>query len=106
MHLDMFPPLIRFVVKWTAIGVAAGLLTLAALLHADAGGLGQLIQRSQSPWIALYILGLSFGGLGGPVVLAIAVLLRRDFGGEGARNSRLERWKAGGSAEIEEDRPS
>jgi hypothetical protein len=107
-HVDVMkglPPLILFVIKWTAIGIAGGLLALLVVLFFDVGGLGSLVQRSSTPWLAVYVLAMSFAGTGGPVALTFAVLLCKDFGGKGPGNSRLERWKAGLSAEVDEDRP-
>ena len=96
------PPLIRFVVKWIVVGVGAGWAFAAALLLADVGGMGSLVWRSSSPGAVLFILGLSFGITSAQITLLAAVLLRSDFGGKGpAGLSRLERWKAGYSAEID-----
>ncbi len=105
MKLRSAPPLIRFLLKWTGIGMAGGLLVLALVLYFDIGGLGALVLRSSSPWLALYVLAMSFAGTGGPVAVTAAVLLGSDFSSGRSYNSRLARWKAGHSAEIEEDRP-
>jgi len=99
------PPLVRFLLKWTAIGTGTGWLFLAALLLSDTGGLGSALMRSANPWIVLYILALSFAITFSQATLLIAVLLRDDFGEQSPGSSRLERWKAGESAEIDGDRP-
>lgn len=106
LRADVMPPLIRFVLKWTLIGVLAGWAFLALFLWLDIGGVGSLVWHSPSSMVALYVLAVSFAVTSGPVVLAAAVLLRKDFGGAGGSgNTRLERWKSGRSAEIDPDRP-
>lgn len=96
------PPLIRFVMKWILVGVGAGWALVAALLIADVGGMGGLVWRSSSPGTVLFILALSFGITSAQITLLAAVLLRSDFGGRGpAGLSRLERWKAGFSGEVD-----
>jgi hypothetical protein len=96
------PPLIRFVLKWTVVGVAVGWAFLAALFVLDVGGIGGLLWRSTSPGTVIFIMALSFGISAAQITLLAAVLLRSDFGGNGpAGMSRLERWKAGHSAEVE-----
>jgi hypothetical protein len=98
------PPLIVFLAKWTGIGIAAGLVALALFLALDVGGVASVLWRSQSPWTAIYVLAVSFACTGGSVSMAAAVLLRSDFGGTGGGgNSRLDRWRAGHSAELPED---
>ena len=99
------PPLIKFLLNWTAVGIGAGWLFLAALLLTDTGGMGGLIARADDPATALVILALSFGITFAQITLLTAVLLRDDFGGDGNGGTRLERWKAGHSAEIDRDRP-
>lgn len=104
--LVIMPPLIRFLLKWSLIGMAAGWVFVALLLLADTAGLRGLLMRSDHPFIALLILGMSFGVSFGQVTVLAAVLLRNDFGGKGhSGNDRLERWKAGQSAELERDMP-
>lgn len=101
------PPLIRFLLKWSLIGVAAGWVFAALLLVTDTGGIGSLWLRSEQRLVSLLVLGLSFGVTFAQVTVLAAVLLRSDFGGGqgGDGNSRLARWKAGGSAELERDAP-
>jgi hypothetical protein len=105
MRLSHLPPLVLFVLKWTTVGVVGGLVALATILYFNVAGLGQLVQRSSSSWLALYVLGMSFAGLGGPVAVTIAVLLNANFG-KRPFNERLERWRAGASASLDEDRPA
>lgn len=98
------PPLIRFVIKWTGIGIGMGWAFLAALLLLDVGGIGGLLWRSSSPGTVIFIMALSFGITAAQITLMAAVLLRSDFGGDGpAGMSRLERWKAGHSAEVDHE---
>lgn len=100
------PPLVRFVLKWSLIGMAAGWVFVGLLLLADTAGLRGLLMRAEHPLIALLILGMSFSVSFGQVTVLAAVLLRSDFGGTGhSGNDRLERWKAGQSAEVERDAP-
>jgi hypothetical protein len=99
-------PLIRFLLKWSLIGVGAGWVFAGLLLVADVGGIGSLWLRSDSRLMTLVILGLSFGVTFAQVTVLAAVLLRSDFGGQGGGgNDRLSRWKAGASAELERDEP-
>jgi hypothetical protein len=100
------PPLIRFLLKWSLIGMGSGWLFVALLLLMDVAGLRGLVTRAENPAVALIVLALSFGVSFGQVTVLAAVLLRRDFGGRGGSgNDRLERWKAGGSAELDRDEP-
>jgi hypothetical protein len=98
------PPLIRFLLTWSLIGMAAGWLFVALLLYADLGGVRSLLGRAESPLLWIFVLGFSFGISFAQVTVLAAVLLRDDFGGTGhSGNDRLERWKAGGSAQIDAD---
>lgn len=100
------PPLIRFLLKWSLIGMAAGWLFAALLLVSDLGGLGGMWLRAESKLLWLAIFAVSFGVSFGQVTVLAAVLLRSDFGGRGGEpNDRLARWKAGGSAELNRDEP-
>jgi hypothetical protein len=101
----MMPPLIRFLLKWSLIGMAAGGAFAVLLLVADVSGIGGMWLRSEQPVLWLLVLALSFGVSFAQVTLLAAVLLRSDFGGRGEANDRLARWKAGGSAELERDEP-
>jgi hypothetical protein len=102
----IMPPLIRFLVKWSLIGFAAGGAFAVALLLADVSGIGGMWIRSEQPLLWLLIFALSFGVSFAQVTVLAAVLLRSDFGGRGdGGNDRLARWKAGGSAELERDEP-
>lgn len=98
------PPLITFLLKWTAAGVAAGWLFLAALLAFDLGGIGARVAQSPNWLTALIILALSFAVTFSQATLLVAVLLSNDFGGTAPGNRRLARWKAGHSAELGADR--
>jgi hypothetical protein len=104
MSLKM-PLLVKFVLKWTAIGVLGGWAVTVAFLVLDVGGIGSLLWRSSSAPLASLVLALSVASTAGPIAVGVAVMLRKDFGGAGLGNSRLERWKAGRSAELEVDRP-
>jgi hypothetical protein len=98
------PPLIRFLLKWSFVGMAAGWLFVGLLLLADLGGLRSLLGRSESPLLWVFVFGFSFGISFAQVTVLAAVLLRDDFGGRGhSGNDRLERWKAGGSAMLDAD---
>lgn len=98
------PLLIRFLLKWSIIGMSAGWLFVALLLVADTGGLRSLLDRADSPLLALFIMAFSFGISFAQVTVLAAVLLRSDFGGRGhSGNDRLERWRAGESAELDSD---
>lgn len=99
------PPLIRFVAKWSLIGAAIGIGFAAALVVTDAGGIGGLIYRSSSAGIAFFVMALSFAVTFSQITLLLAVALRSDFGVDGPANDRLERWRAGASAELDDDRP-
>lgn len=99
-------PLIRFLLKWSLIGMAAGWAFAGLLLATDAGGIGGLWLRSDQRFVSLLVFALSFGVSFAQVTVLAAVLLRNDFGGRGeAGSDRLQRWKAGASAEIERDEP-
>jgi hypothetical protein len=98
------PPLIRFLLKWSLIGMAAGWLFTGLLLIADLGGITGLLGRAESPTLWVFVLGFSFGISFAQVTVLAAVLLRDDFGGRGhSGNDRLERWRAGGSARLDAD---
>jgi len=98
------PPLIRFLLKWSLIGMAAGWLFVGLLLYADLGGVRGLLGRSESPLLWVFVFAFSFGISFAQVTVLAAVLLREDFGGRGhSGNDRLERWKAGGSARLDAD---
>jgi hypothetical protein len=100
------PPLIRFLMKWSLIGAAAGCAFAGLLLITDLGGLGGLWFRSDQRLLWFVVLALSFGVSFAQVTVLAAVLLRSDFGGTGeSGGDRLARWKAGGSAELERDEP-
>lgn len=95
------PPLIRFVLKWSLIGMASGWLFVALLLSADVGGVWTLLGKAESPLLWVFVFAFSFGISFAQVTVLAAVLLRDDFGGRGhSGNDRLERWKAGGSAQL------
>lgn len=98
------PPLIRFLLKWSLIGMAAGWLFTGLLLIADLGGITSLLGKAESPTLWVFVLGFSFGISFAQVTVLAAVLLRDDFGGRGhSGNDRLERWRAGGSAQLNAD---
>ena len=99
------PLLVKFVLKWTAIGVLGGWAVTVAFLVLDVSGIGSLLWRSSSAPLASLVLALSVASTAGPIAVGAAVMLRKDFGGTGLGNSRLERWKAGRSAKLEVDRP-
>ena len=100
------PPLIRFLLKWSLIGMAAGWLFTALLLIADVGGVTSLLGRAESPVLWVFVMGFSFSISFAQVTVLAAVLHRSDFGGQGhSGNDRLERWKSGGSAELDPDEP-
>jgi hypothetical protein len=100
------PPLIRFLLKWSLIGMAAGWAFAALLLAADVGGLGGMWWRAEDRVLWLVVLAVSFGVSFAQVTVLAAVLLRSDFGGKGdGGNDRLARWKAGYSGELERDEP-
>lgn len=101
----MMPPLIRFLLKWSLIGMAAGGAFAVLLLAANVSGIGGMWLKSDQPMLWLLIFALSFGVSFAQVTVLAAVLLRGDFGGKGESNDRLARWKAGGSAELERDEP-
>ena len=101
----MMPPLIRFLLKWSFIGMAAGWAFAVLLLVTDVSGIGGMWLRSEQPVLWLLVLAISFGVSFAQVTVLAAVLLRSDFGGRGESNDRLARWKAGGSAELERDEP-
>ena len=99
LHALVMPPLIRFLLKWSLIGMAAGWLFVALLLLADTGGLWSLLGRADSPVLAVFIMGFSFSISFAQVTVLAAVLLGSALGGHGPSGSdRLERWKAGRSA--------
>lgn len=99
-------PLIRFLLKWSLIGMAAGFVFAVLLLVGDVGGLGGMWLRAEQRALWLIVLAVSFGVSFAQVTVLAAVLLRSDFGGQGnGGNDRLARWKAGGSAEIDRDEP-
>lgn len=103
--ITRMPPLIRFLLKWSLIGMAAGWLFTALLLLIDVSGVTGMLGRAESPALWVFVLGFSFGITFAQVTVLAAVLLRDDFGGRGhSGNDRLERWKAGGSARLDAER--
>ena len=101
----MMPPLIRFLLKWSLIGMGAGWAFAVLLLVTNVSGIGGMWLRSDQPVLWLLVFAISFGVSFAQVTVLAAVLLRSDFGGRGEGNDRLARWKAGGSAELERDEP-
>ena len=99
------PKLVKFVLKWSAIGIAIGWVVLAVLLATNIGGLTGMVWRQSGGYIGLAILMLSFAVTFGQVTVMAAVLSLASSKGGDESNSRLERWKAGHSAELDEDRP-
>jgi hypothetical protein len=99
------PRLVKFVLKWNAIGILLGWLVLAAMLLADVSGIGSMISNSPHGMIAGLVLALSFAVTSGPVAVTVAVLLSREFGDAEPANDRQSRWKSGQSAELERDAP-
>lgn len=100
------PPLIRFLLKWSLTGLAAGAGFAVLLLVADVGGIGGMWLRAEQPVLWLLVFAFSFGVSFAQVTVLAAVLLRSDFGGTGeGGGDRLSRWKAGGSAELDDDAP-
>jgi hypothetical protein len=99
------PKLVKFVLKWSAIGIAIGWVVLAALLVTNIGGLTGMVWRQSGGFLALAVLMLSFAVTFGQVTVMAAVLSLTSKEGDGGANARLERWKAGHSAELDEDRP-
>lgn len=98
------PPLIRFLLKWSLIGMAAGWLFSGLLLITDLGGITGLLGKAENPTLWVFVLGFSFGISFAQVTVLAAVLLRDDFGGRGhSGNDRLERWRSGGSARLDAD---
>ena len=67
------PPLIRFLLKWSFVGMAAGWLFVGLLLLADLGGLRSLLGRSESPLLWVFVFGLSFS-----IFLAQVTVLAAD----------------------------
>ncbi len=98
------PQLVRLFLKHGVIGAAFGWAVLALCLVFDVWGLGGFVARSTSPYVALYALALSFGPLFGAIAISLAVIRLTRFD-EPPSNSRLERWRKGGSAELRQDRP-
>ncbi len=99
------PPLIRFVARWSLTGAALGVGFAALLVLTDTGGIGGLLYRSSNAALAFFIMAMSFAVTFSQVTLLLAVALRSDFGGTGSGNDRLDRWRAGESAELDDDRP-
>jgi hypothetical protein len=99
------PRLVKFVLKWNAIGILLGWILLAAMLLADVSGIGNMISNSPQGMIAILVLALSFAVTSGPVAVTVAVLLSREFGDGEPVNDRLARWKSGRSAELGRDAP-
>ena len=98
------PPLIRLLLKWSLIGVAAGWASAGLLLLADLGRLGGLWLRSDQNILRFLVLARSFGVSFAQVSALAAVLFRSDFGGTGeCGGDRMACWKADGSAELDDD---
>lgn len=61
------PPLVRFILVHTAIGAMAGVAGVAAVVSADALGVGRLIASTSNPWVPVLLLlngfMVTFGGL-------------------------------------------
>jgi hypothetical protein len=97
-------PLIRLFITHTALGAVIGLAVLAVVLAFDVYGMGGFVARSRDSLLAIFILGLSFASMFAAVTVSVAVLRLARYD-EPPPNSRLERWRRGGSAELTADRP-
>lgn len=69
------PELVRFLAVHTGIGVSAGWLLLALLLGTDANGIGALIWTSDTPALAIAMLGVAFSVTFGGSAAAAAVMM-------------------------------
>lgn len=86
------PILIRFLILNALIGVAIGWGLVAGLLWLDAGGLGTLVLRSDSPILAVAVLGVFFSITFGSVAMGTAVMTQlRDDKPGGGKRSRIAR---------------
>jgi hypothetical protein len=97
-------PLIRLFITRAALGAVIGLAVLGFFVVFDIFGMGGFIARSRDSLLALFILGLSFASMFAAVTISAAVLALARYD-EPPPNSRLERWRKGGSAELPADKP-
>jgi hypothetical protein len=98
------PPLVRFLLKWTAIAVVIGWAALGVCLLLDIGPFREMVTGSRSPAAMLLLVALTFAVSFWMVIVSAAVLLRDDFGGE-VENLRLKRWKDGKSGQLRDSDP-
>jgi len=97
-------PLIRLFITRALAGAAVGLAVLAVVLALDLFGMGGFVARSRDSLLAVFILGLSFASMFAAVVISVSVLNLARYD-EPPPNSRLERWRRGGTAALDTDRP-
>ena len=76
------PELVRFLILHAAIGVGAGWFLLALLLGTDTNGIGALIWKSETPALAIAMLGTAFSTtFGGAAAAAAVMMISPDSGG-------------------------
>ncbi len=97
-------PLIRLFITRAVLGAAIGIAVLAVMIVFDMFGIGGFIARSRDSLLAVFILGLSFASMFAAVAISAAVLALARYE-EPPPNSRLERWRKGGSGELPTDKP-
>jgi hypothetical protein len=73
--LPLAPELLRYLAIHCAIGVAAGLTFLAALMIIDLAGLRTLIWTSSNPLLPLGVLAAGLSFTFGGVAMAAAVMM-------------------------------
>lgn len=98
------PPLIRLFITRAIAGMLAGWVILALCLALDVFGLGGFVARSDHTFVALYAIALSFGPTFAAIAISVSVLNLAEYPSD-PPNARLERWRKGGSAECDADRP-
>ncbi len=77
------PELLRFLALHTGIGIGAGWLLLALLLMTDANGIGSLIWTSETPALAVAMLGVAFSiTFGGAAAAAAVMMMSPDSRGD------------------------
>lgn len=69
------PKLVRFVIVNTLIGVVIGWFVAAGVIYFNVFGFGDVLMHSQSKFVAIFILAMSFGVTFGFGFLTTAVLL-------------------------------
>jgi flagellar biosynthesis protein FliR len=67
--------MLRFMAKWFAIGLAAGLCCAALVFLLDIGSLGTRLARAENPFLPIFLIAFPMGLTSGAILLCAAIWL-------------------------------